>query len=348
MAYPKSQPQAPGLELRGSRLFALWLAGRGASLAFTTYHTGKMFLVGTRQDGFLSAFERSFSRPMGLGADPNAPGAFYLSSQSGVMHFENFLDPGDTYKGYDAVFVPIKTHTTGEIDIHDIQTRDGKVIFAATRFNCIATTSEEKSFRPIWKPAFMDRLVDEDCCHLIGLAMDERGARPAYATCAAGSNVGDGWRDQLVGGGLVLDIDSNEIVCSGLSIPNSPRLHDGKLWLLQSGTGEFGVIDPATGAFETVCFLPGYARGLAFVNNYAVIGLSRPRNGVAFDGLPLRERLERDGAEPQCGLAVVNLKTGHIEHRLLIDGVIDELCSVAVLPGVRRPMAVGVHTDEIA
>ena len=77
-------------------------------------------------------------------------------------------------------------------------------------------------------------------------------------------------------------------------MPHSPRLYQGKLWLVQSGTGEFGHVDVVTGRFEPVCFLQGYARGLAFVGDRAVIGVSRPRESRTFEGLALNERLERE------------------------------------------------------
>ena len=130
-------------------------------------------------------------------------------------------------------------------------------------------------------------------------------------------------------------------------MPHSPRLHRGRLWLVQSGTGEFGHVDLATGRFEPVCFLQGYARGLAFLGDHAVIGVSRPRENRTFDGLALNERLAREGVGPLCHLAVVNLATGDIEHRLVIEGVVEELYDVAALPGVLRPMAIGFRSDEI-
>lgn len=34
-------------------------------------------------------------------------------------------------------------------------------------------------------------------------------------------------------------------------------------------------------------------------------------------------------------------------HRVRIEGVVRELCHVAVLPGVRRPSAIGFKTDEV-
>ena len=42
----------------------------------------------------------------------------------------------------------------------------------------------------------------------------------------------------------------------------------------------------------------------------------------------------------------MNLRTGDVEHTLEIDGVVEELYDVAILPGVMRPMAFGFKTEE--
>ena len=335
---------APQLELSPSPGFAAWLAGARASLAFTTYQAGKLFLVGVNRGGDLSTFERTFDRCMGLGV---SEGGFWMSSAYQLWRFENFLDPGDRIDGYDAVYAPVEGRTTGEIDVHDIRVGgDGAPIFVATRFNCLATLSARGSFRPVWRPPFIDRVAAEDRCHLNGMATDARGA-PAYVTCVAATNAAGGWRDHRRDGGVVIETSTGEAVATGLSMPHSPRLYRGKLWLLQTGTGEFGCVDPATGGFEPLCFLPGFARGMGFIGDHAVIGLSRPRAERTFEGLPLNDRLERGGISPLCAIAVVNLATGDCEHMLKIEGIVQELYDVAVLPDILRPMALGFRTDEI-
>src|SRR5258707_596283 len=50
-----------------------------------------------------------------------------------------------------------------------------------------------------------------------------RLGKPKYATCVSNSDVFDGWRDHRVGAGIVMDVETGEIVCSGLSMPHSPR-----------------------------------------------------------------------------------------------------------------------------
>lgn len=338
--------EAPKLELRPSRTFTPWLAGAGVSLGFTTYQAGKVFLIGTNPEtGRLSVFERSFPRCMGLGAGPD--GALWMSSLYQLWRFENVLAKGEVRDGYDAVFLPIDGRTTGDVDVHDVHPFAGPKppLFVVTRFNCLATLDWRHSFAPVWKPPFVDRIAAEDRCHLNGLAMD--GDRPAYVTCVARTNVAGAWREHRRGGGVVLEVASGEPVATGLSMPHSPRLKDGTLYLVQSGTGEFGRIDLASGRFEPLCFLPGFARGVGFVGRHAVIGVSRPRKDRTFEGLALDERLAKEGASPLCHIAVVNLDTGDVEHSLEIDGAVQELYDIAVLPGVRRPMIVGFKTEQV-
>jgi len=332
--------------LSTSRHFPEWLASTGGGIAFTTYQAGKLFLLGVKPDGKLSVFERTFPRCMGIAVSDDGRG-LALATQYQIQRFDNVLPAGQADKsGFDAVYAPHAAWVTGDVDAHDVGfDADGRPLFVNTLFGCIAAVSDGHSFRPLWKPDFISRLAAEDRCHLNGMAME--AGRPRYATAVSRSDVADGWRDKRTSGGVVIDCDTGEIVCEGLSMPHSPRLHDGRLWVLNSGAGEFGFVDLATGRFEPVAFCPGYARGLAFAGGRAVIGLSQARENRTFSGLPLDEALAARDVEPRCGLAVVDLATGDMSGWVRIEGVVRELYDVAALPGVRRPSAIGFKTDEI-
>ena len=75
--------------------------------------------------------------------------------------------------------------------------------------------------------------------------------------------------------GVVMDIEANEVILTDLSMPHSPRFYRGKLWLLNSGTGEFGYLNLQAGQFEPVAFCPRYMLGLAFWGNNAVVKLTK-------------------------------------------------------------------------
>jgi uncharacterized protein (TIGR03032 family) len=146
---------------------------------------------------------------------------------------------------------------------------------------------------------------------------------------------------------VVIDVPAQRLAVSGLSMPHSPRLHGGRLWLLDSGSGFLGIADPERGTFERVAFSPGYLRGLAFAGPYAVVGLSRPRHDKTFGGLALEDNLAARQAEAPCGLHVIHLPTGDTAHWVRLEGMVSELYDVAVLPGVVRPMVLGFKTPEI-
>jgi uncharacterized protein (TIGR03032 family) len=333
----------PWVEVTGSAHFAAWLADQQVSLAFTTYQTGKLFLVGRHPEGRLDVFERTFNRAMGLWADGQT---LWLSTRYQLWRFENLLQPGELYQGHDRLYVPKVGHTTGDLDIHDV-TLDGsgRVVFVATGFGCLATLSERASFTPLWRPPFLSKRAAEDRCHLNGLALVD--GRPRYATAVSTSDVVDGWRDRRRDGGVVLEVPEGRVIASGLSMPHSPRWYRDRLWLLNSGTGQVGSVAPGTGRFEPLTFCPGYLRGLAFAGDYAVVGLSQPRHDRTFSGLVLEEELPKRGAEARCGLMVIDLRSGDVAHWLRVEGLVRELYDVVVLPGVSRPMALGFKTDEI-
>ena len=236
--------------------------------------------------------------------------------------------------------------TTGDLDVHDIGLgSDDRPIFVNTLFSCIATVSDTHSFKPIWRPDFISKLAAEDRCHLNGMAVID--GKPAFVTSISQSDVAEGWRDHRQSGGVVIDVQTNDVILEGLSMPHSPRWYNDRLWLLESGTGYFGYVDKKTGVFEHVAFCPGYARGLSFINDYAIIGLSRPRHNKSFAGLALDDNLAAKKASPRSGLIVVNLQNGDIVHSLTVAGIVEELFDVAAIEGVQTPMAIGFQNDEI-
>jgi len=319
-----------------------------ASIAFTSYQSGLLYTVGVQPDGAAHVHQSAHAKPMGLSFGPN--GQLTMTGAYHVLRFENVLAPHERANNmFDACFVPRRTHFTGALDAHDIGLdADGEPIFVNTRFNCLARPHPRHSFEPVWRPPFISALVNEDRCHLNGLAMD--GTEPAYATAISRSDTIDGWRDRRADGGVVIDIRTNEIVCEGLSMPHSPRLHDGELWLLNSGTGELGVViglDKGQGTFEPRAFCPGFLRGLSFFGNLAFVGLSKPRY-KRFEGLELEERLRKADSEPWCGVQIIDLTNGSCVDWFRIDGAVAELYDVEVLPGATCPMSLSLTSPELA
>jgi len=329
---------APPYAVHASAGFAAWLHGTGAALAVSTYQIGKLFLIGAPSTESLSVSERSFERCLGVAT---GPGGMLLAGRNAIWRFANLVPPGREIDGHDGVLVPRTAWFTGDVQAHDVAFGPGgRPLFVNTSFSCLATVDDEASFRSLWAPPFVSQLAPQDRCHLNGLATDAEG-RPRYLTAAGETDAPRAWRERREGAGVVLDAAGGEVVCRGLTMPHSPRLHEGGLYVLNAGTGELGRVDVAAARFEPVAFLPGFARGLAFLGGRALVGLSLPRASPVFAGLPLERRLAEAGFAAQCAIAVVNLATGEAEHVLRLGGVVRELYDIAVLPGLRRPMLVG-------
>lgn len=335
---------APAFSVNATPGFAGWLGQQGASLAVTTYQVGKLIFIGVKPDGQLWVFNRNVGRCLGLAVDRSN---LWAAAETRIYKFVDAKGGRqDDAGGADALYLPQMSYITGDLDIHDLAVMaDGTPIFVNTVFNCLATVSTTHSFVPVWKPPFISRLVAEDRCHLNGLAM--RDGEPAFVTAVNATDTFDGWRDGRSDGGIVIDVASDQIVCEGLSMPHSPRWFAGKLWLHNSGTGEFGWLDFDTGKFRPLCFVPGFLRGLDFIGNTAVMGLSKPRDNRTFSGLALDTRLSERRMEPRCGLQVVDLGTGDMIHSLAIDGIVSEVYDIAVLPGLRQPAAIGPGSPDL-
>lgn len=331
------------------------LATLGCSVAISSYQSGFLYHLGRDPNGGLHVHQAAMPKPMGLVYE--GEGRLTVAAGAQILRLENVLAQDERVNHtFDACFMPRRAHMTGELDVHDIGIdATGRPIFVSTRFNCLATTSLRHSFEPVWVPPFIDGMVDEDRCHLNGLAM--RDGAPAYVTAVSRSNTIDGWRDRRAGGGVVIDVAANRVVCEGLSMPHSPRWYNGQLWVLNSGTGELGVVEDleaapsdetaVPGRFVPKVFCPGFLRGLAFQGGYAFVGLSKPRY-KRFEGLPLDTRLKDADSEPWCGLQIIDLAKGSCVDWFRIDGSIGELYDVEVLPGFATPMTVSPGSAEAA
>jgi uncharacterized protein (TIGR03032 family) len=322
-----------------SRRFTLWLQQQKCSLMFTTYGTGQLCCVGAQSNGELSFQQTPYGHAQGLWASEQT---VWLAVRSVLWRLENALGNGERAGHFDRLYEPRLTYITGDLDIHEVGVAGQQVLFANTRYSCLAAPSRTHNFKPLWKPAFVSGLAPDDRCHLNGMAIAD--GEPCYVTALGATDTAEGWRANP-GGGVLIDVAKNSIVARDLWLPNSPRLHDGKIWLLESGRGQLITIDPQTGAKEDVAFLPGFPRGLAFHRQFAVIGVSLPRENVP--SLPLQAALTERGAQNRCGVFILDTRNGALIEWLFVEGQITELFDVAVIPGVAAPMADGPATPGL-
>lgn len=368
---PGSSPEEDRPPLRSVHTsnFSAILQELGISVLVTTYQAGKLVML--RPDGErLNTHFRGFSRPMGLAVDGDR---LAIGTSVEIWEYHNapavarHLEPSDRH---DACFLPRSSVCTGDIQIHEMawgqpeavlarSASEGQSIprlrsglteggepelwFVNTRFSCLCTRSNLHSFVPRWRPPFITALAPEDRCHLNGLCMAE--GRPAFVTALGTTDAPGGWRANKKSGGVLLDVASGEVIARGLSMPHSPRWYDGRLWALESGSGGFGWVDPATGKYETLTVLPGFTRGLDFCGPLAFIGLSQVRESAVFSGIAIAERPLEDRC---CGVWVVNIHTGQTVAFVKFEDAVQEIFAVQVLPGVRHPDVINDQPRLIA
>ena len=303
----------------------------GISLVVSTYQAGKVIIVRNDQ-GTLNTHFRTFAKPMGITADEQR---LIVGGSNTVWYYRNMpavaqkLEPPDKH---DACYLPRRIHVTGDIDIHELAwDRDGTLWVVNTRFGCLCTLDAEHSFYPRWRPPFLSALAPEDRCHLNGLALVD--GRPKYVTALGETDTAGGWRANKANGGILMDIDRNEIMLRGLSMPHSPRWYQDTLWLLESGEGTLARVDLPSRRREMVAQVPGFTRGIDFVGPLAFIGLSQVRERAVFSGIPLVERL----SERTCGVWVVHIESGETIGFLRFEEGVQEIFAVQVLRGIRFP-----------
>jgi uncharacterized protein (TIGR03032 family) len=301
-----------------------------ASLLVTTYQAGKLVMV--RDEGErLNTHYRAFRAPMGL-ALTDGGSKLAIGTTTQVWEFRDNrdvarrLEPAGTH---DACFLPRSSHVTGNVLIHEMAYgAGGQLWFVNTRFSCLATIDPESSFAPRWRPPFVTQLEPSDRCHLNGMAMVD--GKPKYVTALGETNEAAGWRANKAKGGILMDVDSGEVICRGLSMPHSPRWYRGQLWVCESGSGTLGTVDLKGGRYEPVAAVPGFTRGVDFAGDFAFVGLSQVRESAVFSGIPITERLAP--AERTCGVCVVDLRSGETVALLKFQSGVQEIFAVALLP----------------
>ncbi|MBP0001288.1 MAG: TIGR03032 family protein [Cyanobacteria bacterium SID2] len=333
-------PQPEPLRSVHTTNFPQILKQLGISLVVSTYQAGKLIVL--RADGdTLNTHFRVFDKPMGVAVDREKlaiGSAYHLWELRNVPPVSERLEPPGKH---DACYLPRKLHVTGDIDIHEMAYTSKALWFINTRFSCLCTLDSVHSFVPRWRPPFVSAYELTDRCHLNGLGL--RDDRPRYVTALGATDSAEGWRKNKANGGILMDIETDEILVRGLSMPHSPRWYLDRLWVLESGCGSLATVDLPTGQLATVAELPGFTRGIDFYGDLAFIGLSQIRETAIFSGIPIARQAER-----YCGVWVVNIMTGETVAFLRFEDAVREIFAVQVLPGIRFPEVIENDRDLLS
>ena len=338
---PAETGAAPPLRSVHTTNFPALLDQLGISLLVTTYQAGKLVVLRADQDHVNTHF-RNLSKPMGLAV---AGDRLAVGTLLEIWEFHNVpavIPKLEPIGRHDACYLPRSSHVTGDVQIHEMAWVGDELWFVNTRFSCLCTRSAIHNFVPRWRPPFVSALAPEDRCHLNGLGL--RDGQPRYVTALAESDQPAGWRANKKDGGILMDVTTNAVLLRGLSMPHSPRWYAGRLWVLESGTGGVGFVDPHSGRYVGLAELPGFTRGLDFCGPLAFIGLSQVRESAVFSGIAIAERALQERA---CGVWVLNIQTGQTIAFLRFEEAVQEIFAVQVLTGRRFPDLINDNNAQL-
>jgi len=303
----------------------------GGTLALTTYQAGKVIFISALNKDEIIQLPRQYDKAMGLAVKGDKL-AVATKNEVQVLASSRALavNYGDKPGMYDALYLPRATYYSGEIDLHDMGWGTEGLWAVNTRFSCLSIIDDNFSFRNKWTPSFITDQTPDDRCHLNGMAM--LNGKPKYVTALGTTNAPKAWRENIQQGGVLIDVDTKEIVVKGLPMPHSPRIYDGKLYLLCSATGQVIQADPATGKYHEVTKLQGFLRGMCKKGDILFVGLSKLRqNASTFRDLPIaRESIF-------CGMVAIHLPSGNQVGFIKYENSVEEIYDVQFLDGFRRP-----------
>ncbi|WP_421765678.1 TIGR03032 family protein [Ekhidna sp.] len=314
-----------------SKSFAQILNQLKSSLVLSTYQTGKVVMFSPKDDQQMIQLPRNFRKPMGVASHDKYLAVACLNE---IVLMHRSANAAKSYpkkpNTYDAMYLPRSTHYTGSVDTHDISYGKGGLWAVITQFSCIAQLDPRFSFLPKWKPHFITDIAPGDKCHLNGMTL--KNGVPKYVTALGVSDKPGGWRENKLKGGILMDVETNEILLDGLAMPHSPRLVGDDVFYLQSADGELWKYNIPSKSNERICEVPGFARGMSFYQNFLFIGLSKIReDSKDFGKMPIASK------NPKAGVAIVNLRTNRVEGILEYQNAVKELYDVHILPGITRP-----------
>lgn len=291
----------------------------------STYQARQLVLLRVQGTDLNTHFV-NLKKPMGMAFQD---GRLSVGSGNSVIDYFNSATAAARIPGHahGAALLPRRAHITGDIDIHEMAFDSGGELWLVnTRMSCLCTLDVRHSFVPRWRPPFVSAYDSTDRCHLNGLAM--RDGKPRYVTALGATDTAGGWRQHKATGGILMDVASQRVIADGLCMPHSPRWYRNRLWVLESGSGRLLTIDAASGAKTLVAELPGFGRGLDFIEGFAVVGLSEVRETAMFAGLPLTAREQ----ERKCGIWIVDIETGQSVAWLAFSSGVQEIFAVQCLP----------------
>ncbi|MEI7699874.1 MAG: DUF4915 domain-containing protein [Planctomycetia bacterium] len=328
-ASKKDGVRATSLSCRYSPGLVPFLRSLNISLVLTAAEGDRVLsLTANQQELVMSVVD--FDKPRGVAASGNKI-ALSLKQQLRLFvsreRSESSRQPDHSFESKNRrEFSAQQSRSTAGFSSPDLAWGTDGLWIANPTFSCLSTLTNDGRLLNLWKPGLSSEFSDEDRCRVNGVALEN--GTPHYVTAMAEWNTVGGWREPVRNPGVIINVPGGEVLCRGLFSPTAPRVHNGRLWVLQACSGQLCLVNRQTGEFDVVETFPGYSTALDCHAGYGFVGLSSTCSDTDSNVGPLAAK-----GNLWCGLAVVDLTTGKAVEALKLLSGFESISAVAVVAG---------------
>jgi uncharacterized protein (TIGR03032 family) len=256
------------------------------------------------------------------------PSGLAVDRERGLVHIASTRNPNQVYDlgpvtglsarldvkagGLDdRPLVPLRSRFfPGSMYMHDLALIGGALYANSVGQNAVVRLDDDGGYERVWWPRCIERdgapAFGKNYIQLNSIAAGDDLASSFFSASSEKISARrPGHKNFPVDKrGVVFSGATREPMARGLTRPHSARLHDGRVWVDNSGYGELGVAE--NGGFHPVVKLPGWTRGLCFYEQIAFVGTSRviPRFRQYAPGL--------DVESSTCALHAVDTASGRV------------------------------------
>lgn len=279
------------------------VAATGATLLLTREYEHLIVAMSVHNGRPHTSYLRT-PHPSGLVVDRNRNTVHVASTRNPnqvltLRPIANSTQPEPVLAPVSSQFLPGRSY------LHDLALLDGALIANAVGRNAIMRVGDQQL---LWWPHCVERdgslCEDRNYLQLNGIAAGDSLAESFFSasTDRMGARRPGHLNFAVDKRGVIFSGATREPCVRGLTRPHSPRLHDGKLWVDNSGYGEVGFAEGER--LQVLRRLPGWTRGLGFCGDTLFVSTSQvlPRFAHYAPGL--------DVDKSQCGIHAIELSTG--------------------------------------
>ena len=260
--------------------------------------------------------------PSGMAVHPKKNTLFIAGSRNPNQIFSfqpvaGFLDRLDVKPGVlDScislnLLIPVRSQFfPGCTYLHDLAIIGDELHANAVGHNAIIQISDDGRYQRVWWPNCIEKEgqinFGQNYLQLNSIAAGEDiGSSYFSASTDQISSRRPGHKNFKVDRqGVIFSGMTREPIVKGLTRPHSARIHNGRIWVDNSGYGELVFVERHD--WQPFIKLPGWTRGLYMNGSYAFVGTSRvlPRFRQYAPGIDMDSSV--------CGIYIVDLSTAHV------------------------------------